>query len=162
MGLRNGSLVCDNCWKTLFEFRNFQQALKTLDVEGGDLLRDYAYNTPTWKEIDDSKNAGCNWCDFLWEDILQYRKSRRDRHLRTEDTPFDGETWKITVRFRRSKELPHNMSLHTLIGEDFFPNSYEIHTTNGMWTHRSLSGCTDEWKYFVQMTEQQTLSLEGT
>lgn len=144
MGLRNGSLVCNNCWETVFKFSNFQQALEVLDLDGSDLSRGYTYNTPTWKEIDDGENAGCNWCDFLWGDILEYRKSRLDKHLRTEDTPSDDETWKITVRFRRSKESPHNMTLHTYIGDDFFPNGYEVHTSNGMWTHRSLSRCADE------------------
>lgn len=135
MVLRNGSLVCDICWTTLFDFNNFQEALGVCNLEKKDLSQGYVYTTQAWKDIDDGENSGCNWCDFLWGDILEYRKQRRDQHLRTDEWPDEDERWKVTVQFRKDKDPPCHMRLTTYIGDDHFPNTYEIHTTHGMSTN---------------------------
>ncbi|PPQ97415.1 hypothetical protein CVT26_006799 [Gymnopilus dilepis] len=122
------SLLCDRCWNEPFSFPNFQKAL-TSPEESDDRSRGYTYTTPSWKEIDEGENKGCNFCDFLWGDILEYRKSRRDQHLRTEEWPDDDETWRVTLRFGKREEYPHHTFMSTFIGEDMFPSTYEVHTT---------------------------------
>ncbi|KAF9484251.1 HET-domain-containing protein [Pholiota conissans] len=154
--LHNRALLCDLCWKTPFSIADFQSALAPDTSEKR--FQGFSYTTQTWKEIEDGENRGCNWCDIIWGDILEYRKSRRDQSLRTEEMPEENERWKVTMKFTRQKEYPHYMTLTTYLGEDMFPSSYKVHTNPEDNAASIVSGRNIIWKVSSPECFQEALN----
>ncbi|KDR79282.1 hypothetical protein GALMADRAFT_208711 [Galerina marginata CBS 339.88] len=158
------SLLCSACWNTLFSFSSFQAA-QTSPPPASDTpeasanrTRGFSYTTQPWAAIVDGEGRGCNWCDILWSNILEYRKGRRDQHLRTEEWPEDDESWLFTIRLEKRKEPPGHMMLNIFIGEDMFPNTYEVHADPDDVAASIIPGRNILWKISSQECFQQAVA----
>ncbi|OAX34948.1 HET-domain-containing protein, partial [Rhizopogon vinicolor AM-OR11-026] len=130
MGLRNGSLVCDHCSSTVFEFESFQiawAAKDSLDSNAG-----FSYTTQTWQEIDVGENKGCNWCDILWGEIpVWYQRHKK------KDCPMPEETFKITVRFQKRNSEDH-IVLRVIVEDDWPALIWQVASP---WAFKLASDC---------------------
>ncbi|PON25218.1 hypothetical protein TGAM01_v205904 [Trichoderma gamsii] len=126
------SLVCDKCWKTLFDFKGFQQAWEsngsTERLHGG-----FTYST-AWSQLTQSSSAGCAWCRLLIAEIPEYHS-----FVTGNASPSPQQVFKVKVRFKPSGEgsLPASLTdRNTLVVEieDSYVQFYEIHTTIGSIT----------------------------
>ncbi|KAF9466144.1 heterokaryon incompatibility protein-domain-containing protein [Collybia nuda] len=118
MPLRSGSLVCDACWGTLFTFDAFQTALSAKDSDSGP-SRGFSYTTQPWDQIEEGEEKGCNWCDFLWDEIRFWYKSKKKK-----ESPEPEEKFNVIARFENHKE--HQRVILRLIIENDWSPSYSV------------------------------------
>lgn len=119
MPLRSGSLVCDACWGTLFAFDAFQSALSAKDSDPSNPSRGFSYTTQTWEQIEDGEERGCNWCDFLWDEIRFWYNHRKKK-----ESPEPGEAFNVRVYFE--KQAAHQQLILRLVVENDWPPCYSV------------------------------------
>lgn len=124
------SLVCDQCWNTLFDPHGFQQAWEasgsTERHHGG-----FTYKT-SWSQIRQSSEV-CAWCNLLAKEIPESHS-----FITGNASPSPQQVFKIKTRFKPSSEGSSSKNpagRNTLVVEidDAYVQLYEVHADPGMF-----------------------------
>ncbi|KAJ6493053.1 HET-domain-containing protein [Mycena sanguinolenta] len=86
------SLVCVDCWDTLFAPNNFREIWENPGESDTPTQRSFSY-TSTWNRIAASSRRGCDWCTLLLSSVDPTRNS-----LYSEDEESNYRTMLRTVR----------------------------------------------------------------
>lgn len=132
MFLENG--ICAPCRSRFFNFSAFRTAFSAKDFPNHEREHALSYITQPWHQIEEGEDRLCNWCDILWDEILDFRRSYLNQSKRTKEMPRQDEMWKMTIWFQKKEtdERPSRVNLRYIIedetGDEFFTKSLAVHT----------------------------------
>ncbi|KAF8970212.1 heterokaryon incompatibility protein-domain-containing protein [Flammula alnicola] len=157
MPLRSGSLVCGHCQNKLFSYEPFQAALSPLIHPKRDSStsssKGCSYTTQTWAEIEEGEDKGCNWCDYLWDEIPFWYKNKKKKEL-----PEPEDTFQVTVRFEKS-DVRQRVLLRLIIEDDWAPG-YDVCCSSGAyWYLSKMASMFSRSLYITGITEDNAASI---